>query len=318
MSFQLLEFGTFENADSFLSVMVKGAGVVDYLENALFVFDDFEACCRCRRKKTAPNLKGCFASLQKTGEVFPVQKDALFWILRIPRRIRERMAEIAPVASGGWKAQPVDFKMRQAAQFGGKMDLLAQSLKERLKGGYRVALFAGGKADAFSRTLSDFDLLAPVLDRGEGVFVTREVLDYGFEIPQKKTYFLGEWDIFGKIKKKGAKPPHFKKTTEELFAELKPGDYVVHEVHGRGRYLGLKRCRPRAVLRNIWRSNIKTGTSCTFPPHRSTVCRNISAARTARPRFPNWVAGNGRTQKTGYANRSPSWRSTWWTVRQPL
>ena len=264
MSFQLGEFGTFENADSFLSIMVTGAGITDYLEDALFVFDDFERIS-VQAEKNRAEFEALYASLQKTGEVFPAQKDSFLDFKDTTRHIRVRTAEMAPVASGRWKAQPVDFKMRQAAQFGGKMDLLAQSLKKRLKNGYRVALFAGGKADALSRALSDFDLLAPVLEGGEGVFVTREVLDYGFEIPQAKTYFLGEWDIFGKVKKKGAKTPHFKKTTEELFTELKPGDYVVHEVHGRGRYLGLKRMQAAGSVAEYMEIEYKDGDKLYVP-----------------------------------------------------
>jgi len=240
MGFQLNEFGSFENADSFLPVMVKPACIADYLKDALFVFDDYGRIA-AQAERNRESFLSLFASLKNSGEVFPVQEDSLLDFRETLSRIGGRVLEIAPVAYGKWKEPPVDFGMRQAAQFGGKMDLLAHSLKERLRAGYRVALFAGGKAEALSRTMQDFDLIAPVLENGDGVFVTREVLDYGFEIPSKKTYFLGEWDIWGKIKKKGAKLPRSKKTVEELFAELGPGDYVVHEVHGRGRYLGLKK-----------------------------------------------------------------------------
>lgn len=264
MSFQLGEFHAFENADSFLSVMAKSAGIADYFEEALFVFDDFERIA-AQAEKNRVEFLALFSSLQKNGEVFPVQKELLLDFKETAARISGRMLEIAPVAYGKWKKQPVDFNMRQAAQFAGKMDLLAQSLKERRKAGWRAALFAGGKADALSRTLQDFDVIAPVLNRGEGVFVTREVLDFGFEIPRIKTYFLGEWDIYGKIRKKGAKLPRSKKTTEELFAELKSGDYVVHEVHGRGRYRGLKKMEAAGSVAEYMEIEYKDGDKLYVP-----------------------------------------------------
>ena len=45
--------------------------------------------------------------------------------------------------------------------------------------------------------------------------------------------------IINEIRKQKEKK-EMDRSDEELFAELKAGDYVVHEVHGRGRYLGLK------------------------------------------------------------------------------
>ncbi len=264
MSFQIAEFGTFENADSFLPVMTRTADVTDYFPDALFVFDDFERALK-QAQKNKTDFEAAVSSLEKIGELFPIQKDLLLDAKETAARIRERTLDIAPVAAGRWKQPPVDFKMRQAAQFGGKMDLLAGSLKSRLKKGYRVALFAGGKAAALSRALSDFDVLAPVGTGGEGVFVTPEVLDYGFEIPQAKTYFLGEWDIWGKVHKKGAKPARSKKTTEELFTELAPGDYVVHEVHGRGRYLGLKKMQAAGSVAEYMEIEYKGGDKLYVP-----------------------------------------------------
>jgi transcription-repair coupling factor (superfamily II helicase) len=282
MSFQLKEFGTFENADSFLPVMVKTASADDYFEDAIFIFDDFDRI-RIQAKKNLDELGVLYDSLKKNGEVFPVQKDSLFDFRATEARLRDRLLEIAPVARAKWHTEPVDFKMRQAAQFAGKMDLLAESLKERNRAGYRVALFAGGKAEALSRALSDFDLLAPVLERGEGVFVTQEVLGYGFEIPQSKTYFLGEWDIWGKIRKKSVRPPRSQKTAEELFAELSPGDYVVHEVHGRGRYLGLKKMEAAGSVAEYMEIEYKDGDKLYVPTAQIERVQKYIGSEDGRP-----------------------------------
>lgn len=240
MSFQLKEFGTFENADSFLGVMTQGAGAADYFKDALFLFDDYDRVYG-QAEKNRLEFENLYDALKKNGEVFPVQKE-FFLDFKKMEVLQKSAMELTPVASSKWKARTVDFAMRQAAQFSSKLDLLADSLKSRRKAGYRVAMCVGAKADSLSRALQDFDLLCPVAaGGGEGIFVSREVLDYGFEIPQIKTYFLGEWDIYGRIKKVQPAQRPSKKTTEDIFAELAAGDYVVHEVHGRGRYLGLKK-----------------------------------------------------------------------------
>lgn len=240
MCFQLREFGTFENADSFLGVMTQGSSVAEYFKGALFLFDDYDRVLS-QAEKNREEFERLFESLKRNGEVFPVQKESFLDFKKLEFLHKSAM-ELTPVASSKWKARTVDFAMRQAAQFTGKIDLLADSLKSRRKAGYRVAMCVGAKADSLSRALRDLDILCPVTaGGGEGIFISREVLDYGFEIPRIKTYFLGEWDVYGRIKKVQMKSHPSKKTTEDIFAELSAGDYVVHEVHGRGRYLGLKK-----------------------------------------------------------------------------
>ncbi len=236
MCFQIREFGAFENADSFISVMTDGDSLADYLKGALFVFNDYDRVLN-QAQKNAAAFESQFEELQKNGEVFPAQRDSMLDVAKL----KPPAFEISPVASASWKAEEIDFKMRQANQFAGKFDLLADSLRSRQKSGFKVAMCVGAKADSLSRVLQDYDFLTPVAENGDGIFISRERLDYGFEVPQAKTYFLGEWDIYGKIKKILPKQKQSKKATEELFAELAAGDYVVHEVHGRGRYLGLKK-----------------------------------------------------------------------------
>lgn len=260
MCFQIREFGAFENADSFVSVMTNGESLADYLKDALFVFNDYDRVAEQAEKNVAA-FESQFAELDKNGEVFPAQKDSLIGFTNL----QLAALEIAPVASGKWKAQEIDFKMRQANQFAGKLDLLAESLKSRMKVGFMVAMCVGAKADSLSRTLQDFDILAPVAANGTGVFASREWLDFGFEIPQAKAYFLGEWDIYGKIKKILPKAKPSKKTTEELFAELAAGDYVVHEVHGRGRYLGLKKMEAAGTVSEYMEIEYRDGDKLYVP-----------------------------------------------------
>ncbi len=136
----------------------------------------------------------------------------------------------------------VDFGLRAAAGFAGRMEQLAQALKDRVDSGYAVYMFAGAKADQLSAELEGRGIIAPVLGEvpdGAKLAISREHLSYGFEMGAPRAVVLGANDIFGRVKKKIGKR---RKTSqaEDIFSDLKPGDYVVHEVHGKGRYIGLK------------------------------------------------------------------------------
>ena len=50
---------------------------------------------------------------------------------------------------------------------------------------------------------------------------------------------LGVNDIYGRIKKAPVKKQR-QHAEEDIFSDLSLGDFVVHDVHGKGKYLGLK------------------------------------------------------------------------------
>ncbi len=71
------------------------------------------------------------------------------------------------------------------------------------------------------------------------VCIMHGLLTDGFELPHGKYIVLSERNIFGQQKKKLRK--RAKKGQEiRYFTDLKEGDYVVHTVHGIGKYIGLK------------------------------------------------------------------------------
>lgn len=72
-----------------------------------------------------------------------------------------------------------------------------------------------------------------------GIYLAEGEIHAGFELPYAKVVVIAERDVFGSQKKRLRH--HVTKGQEiNVFTDLKPGDYVVHEVHGIGRYMGLK------------------------------------------------------------------------------
>ena len=62
----------------------------------------------------------------------------------------------------------------------------------------------------------------------------------GYEYPMLKFMVISESDIFGRKKKKKRRKRYEGQKIQD-FAELKPGDYVVHENHGIGIYKGIEK-----------------------------------------------------------------------------
>ena len=63
----------------------------------------------------------------------------------------------------------------------------------------------------------------------------------GYEYPMLKFVVISESDIFGRKKEKEKTAKMYEGQRIQDFAELKPGDYVVHENHGIGVYKGIEK-----------------------------------------------------------------------------
>lgn len=241
IAFEVEEYGSFEIADTFLPVLYESASVFDYFGDTVLLFDDFD-----RVGAEAERIRKEFADvhrrLLKEFEAFPAQGESLFDMRYIMQRREGNVVDMPSLSSGGLKTVvEADFGLRASAGFSGRMDLLAAGVKERLEHGYSVRLFAGAKAESLSAALQEFDLIAPVLDEVDGdakLSISRELLSNGFEMGKPRVLALGATDIYGRVRKKVGK--RRKTASEDIFTDLNPGDFVVHEVHGKGKYIGLK------------------------------------------------------------------------------
>ena len=74
------------------------------------------------------------------------------------------------------------------------------------------------------------------------VHVMQGLLTDGFELPHSRLVVVVEGNIYGQQKRKLRNKP--KKGQEiNYFTDLSVGDYVVHSMHGIGKYVGLKTIR---------------------------------------------------------------------------
>ena len=137
----------------------------------------------------------------------------------------------------------VQFLARPAPQYMGDTEELLRDVRLWKQTGEAAVLFAGeharplfeqlsaaGAEVAFSETLTR----PPV--RGEAL-VTGDALLTGFAYPELHLTVLGASELFGK---RSAVKKVQKKRNTLSFSELSVGDYVVHEAHGIGRFVGVE------------------------------------------------------------------------------
>jgi transcription-repair coupling factor (superfamily II helicase) len=246
-----------------------GADLLDYLPGALVVFDEY------RRVREAEAER--FEAFEKTLKALiegaeAVEDQAALYLPPLRQRVKGRdileLCVINRSAELSAKSE-IGFQTRGALSYNKKMDLLAEDVQARVRNGWRVYLMCGSaaRAEKLSPVLSGRNMTVPFiadgrdLMRGEaGVYADR--LPSGFELTEQRTCFLGEHEIYGFLKKR--KTPSAA-SRMDIFSDLKPGDLIIHDVHGKGRFVGLVKRELAGVVREYMELEYRDGDKLFIP-----------------------------------------------------
>ncbi len=140
----------------------------------------------------------------------------------------------------------VSFTARSKRVFHGHLETLFEEIKHFIKMNYLIVLVIGGKKRALHLQESLIDAginpfttedLNQELKSGQ-VVLTTGALKEGFEFISCNLVVITEKEIFSRPVKNQRERPRRSKHLES-FADLKIGDFVVHQNHGIGRYQGI-------------------------------------------------------------------------------
>ncbi len=240
--FELQEQGSFSNIEAYTDILENNDTVLHYARDPLLVFENCAGLLEDYQKREE-SRRAMFAEILAEGGAFGCEASTRWFAEDLIQENRNRCIDFESVKTykAFSSAKRIDFDIRNTVGFLGNITLLIQAVRDRTAAGYRVFLCAGGRSKRLSETLSEQGLLAPVaqhLDLPGAVVLPLTIKD-GFETSAGKTVFFSEEDIFGVRYKKSTKTRgNTGKPT--LLADLKAGDIVVHEIHGKGKYVGLK------------------------------------------------------------------------------
>ena len=211
---------------------------------------------------------------------------------------------------GMFKVKSVySLQVKTVNPYNSSFELLTRDLKKLKRTGYRVILVSGSRTRAkrLAEDLRDYDLssfyseeMERQVNPGE-IMVTCGYIAEGYEYPMLKFTVISESDIFGKKKKKKKRKTYEGKKIQE-FAELKPGDYVVHENHGLGIYQGIEKVEVDAVTRDYMKISYADGGILYIPATQMDLIQKYAGADAKPPKLnklgtPQWKKTKGQVKK---------------------
>ena len=129
----------------------------------------------------------------------------------------------------------VNFITRGMQDFHGQMNVLKSEMDRWKKSGVQVMMLAGDaeRMERMRRVLHDYGIDEPLMFEGH--------LQNGFEMPSVHAAVITESEMFSSKQRKTRKTTKSMDNAERIksYTELKVGDYVVHQNHGIGKYMGI-------------------------------------------------------------------------------
>jgi len=241
--YQQIEQGDYRSAYEVFSLYMPEVNAADYLKpGGVFVLDEPMRLTDAAKSTDADIDIAVRELIQKDNAPKGWEKHLLpFAWVRAPEGVITLQA--SAVARPGQEGY--SFDIRPAQQFHGRMDLLCEDLMYRRKNGWRTLMLLRNekRCQSLYQSLMERGITATLMgdpqrfaQRGE-VLITRSQFGAGFVMEHSRTLVLTEEEIFRNVAQPKQKLPHRVLTQET--AELKEGEYAVHDVHGIGVYRGL-------------------------------------------------------------------------------
>ena len=134
--------------------------------------------------------------------------------------------------------------------------------------------------------ISDDDLKLPYRDNLSALIheeTFHDILEPRL-FPMLKYTVISETDIFGKVKKKKKRKLYEGRKIQD-FAELKPGDYVVHENHGLGIYQGIEKIEVDKISKDYMKISYAQGGNLYIPATQLDLIQKYASADAKKPKL---------------------------------
>jgi len=270
-----------ETTSSFLLPLLKNS--TDFFsllpENTLLIFDEsktlwdkFNALYKEHEER--------FYRLKEGGEVFGfslaqyVKKEFFLEKLQTVRRVAMQTFTGNP-----FFFQPLrtyNFSVTPTAKYLNGVSTLLTDIANWTRGGYRVLLYCGDNSRAvklgeyFGEEYLSTVKLPDTMSAFKGVCILDEKLDKGMVLHECKLAIIGTGDLYTKVQP----TKRLRRKRGDMFSAPEVGDFVVHETHGIGKAVGMRKIETTDGIKEYVAIAYKDGDMLYVPAESMDVLSN--------------------------------------------
>ena len=253
--------GIFPAADKYLPYIYPELScAADYIpEDAMVFVDDFRGAREAARVFDL-RMKEDIEALLERGQLYGKQavyhktlSEAMETLAQHPMVYLETFLSSVPECPPKAIA---DIMAKQLPPYSGNVAAAASDIRAYQDMDYRVIVLCSGemRRTTMKEMLEEQGVSARVTDRLPApgrVSILDGSLSAGMEYPALKTAVLTEGQMLAARKKSKEKKKKSNRDHVRSYADLTPGDLVVHEHHGIGRFVGMERMRVEGTYQDF-------------------------------------------------------------------
>lgn len=186
----------------------------------------------------------------------------------------------------------VSIASRQGTVFNGRMDFLESELIRYSKMQFETIIFCSSKERA--ENMQDF---ISRLGLEESTAIYEQVLSGGMEFPEEKLAIISDKDIFLTIKQKKRRNEAGSHRGIKAFSDIREGDYVVHESHGIGKFLGITQLEVQEVKKDYLKIKYAGEDLLYIPVEQMDIIQKYVGAEGGKPKVNKLSGGEWKKTK---------------------
>ena len=253
----------FETIDSYLPFFYeKLDSFFDYLQGYTFVVDDFKRSSG-KMESIYYEFNENYMSFLQRGDILPSQNSLLLNKGELESKLENSslitLSSFLNKSDGLFNTVDIGFEEVTLNKYNGQLNMLIEDIQERKEKKYKTVILAGTRprGERLVKTLMEKGISSTYKDSIDKIEAGEVVITFGnllrgFDYPELELSIISDKDIFGETRRKRSGKAVRKKGVAKItsFAELKPGDYVVHANHGIGVYKGIKQMAAGGTTRD--------------------------------------------------------------------
>ncbi|MBS6546044.1 MAG: transcription-repair coupling factor [Butyricicoccus pullicaecorum] len=246
---RLRETGTLPAADKYLPLIYpQSATAFDYLPADTLILVDDTPRLREASKGFSMRIASDIEALTERGELPPSEGYALSFAQLVETLRRFACVRMDTFLNSVPELAPqtlVNFVVTQMNAYGGSLDMAAADIASYIRQGRAVAVLCASEMRCRSmyEALDLHDVparLSPKLPPKGRVHIMEGSLSAGFELPTLDLTVITEGQIIARRARSKSRAKKTNRDRVKSYTDLTPGDLVVHEHHGIGRFVGME------------------------------------------------------------------------------
>ncbi len=250
---ELEHTNSFENVDSYIPLVYKDTETLfDYLGDCIYIMDE-KVRVLGKLDSIYTEFFENYSMFLQRGDILPKQGELLIDKENLIEMLKDKVSinieELSKECNILKFYNKFEIPCATLNSYQGQLDLLIDEILTKKSEGYRTVILSGTRVrgERLVNTLRDRGIESVYKDTIDSISPSEVVITFGnslkgFENKEYKICIISDKEVFGEAKRKTPKKKKIQKGVSKIksFAELKPGDYVVHSNHGVGVYKGIK------------------------------------------------------------------------------